>query len=167
MPSVFGILISVTITSYRALSSFFFASSPDCTVSTRCPSRRSAMSSISQMERSSSQTRMLAMQPPSGRGSGLFCEHASIYIDVCSCGFAGRHCSLRVEAPQSQHKRGPLSLLGARPDFAFMRLHDLVDDRQTQPGASFEVGLEGLKDLFRLLRTHTGPGIRKADLPVD
>src|SRR6266436_5487534 len=70
MPSVWGILISVTTTSYRALSSFFFAASPEFTVSTLWPSRRRAISSISQMERSSSQTRMLPMGATSDPGHG-------------------------------------------------------------------------------------------------
>src|SRR5437588_2543175 len=166
MPSIFGILMSVTITSYSAPSILFFAACPDCTVSTRCPSRRNAMSSISQMARSSSQTRMLAMQPSSGRGNGFFCEHASVDLGVCPCDLVRRHSALRVKAPQSQHKRRSLSLLGASPDSTFVRLHDLVDDRQSQPGASFKVRLEGFKNLLRLLRTHAGPGVREAHLPV-
>ena len=47
-----------------------------------------------------------------------------------------------------------------------MRLHDLVDDGQSEPGAAFEVRLEGLEDLFGLLRRHAGSGIGKTDLPV-
>src|SRR5207244_11257035 len=69
MSLVFGILISVTITSKMALSSFFFASSPELTVSTLCPSRRKAISSIWQIERSSSQTRMLPMGSASYGGT--------------------------------------------------------------------------------------------------
>src|SRR5438034_10254275 len=69
MPLVFGILISVTITSKIALSSFFFASSPELTVSTLCPSRRKAISSIWQIERSSSQTRRLPIGSASYSGT--------------------------------------------------------------------------------------------------
>ena len=47
-----------------------------------------------------------------------------------------------------------------------MRLHDLVDDRQPESGAAFEVRLERLKDFFDLLRRHAGSGIDKRDLPV-
>ena len=47
-----------------------------------------------------------------------------------------------------------------------MRLHDLVDDGQPESGAAFKVRLEGLKNLFNLLRRHSGSGIGKADLPV-
>src|ERR1700753_2105217 len=70
MPSVCGILMSVTMTSNKALSSFFFAASPELTVSTLWPSRRKAISSISQMERSSSQTSMLPMRAASLGGYG-------------------------------------------------------------------------------------------------
>src|SRR5258708_35698002 len=63
--------MSVTTTSYKAASSFFFAASPEFPVSTLCPSRRRAMSSISQIERSSSQTRMLPMDSSYCSGSNL------------------------------------------------------------------------------------------------
>src|SRR5512146_1702008 len=65
MPLVRGILMSVTMTSNSAVSILRLASSPETTVSTLCPSLRRAMSSTSQIERSSSHTRMLPMGPPS------------------------------------------------------------------------------------------------------
>ena len=70
---------------------------------------------------------------------------------VLACG----SCALRIEAAQSQNKRGPLPGLRPRPDFAFVRLHDLIDDRQTESGAAFKVGLERLEDFLDLLRRHS------------
>ena len=46
-----------------------------------------------------------------------------------------------------------------------MRLHDLVDNRQSQPGTAFEIRLERLEDFLNLLRSHSGSGVRKRDLP--
>ena len=59
---------------------------------------------------------------------------------------------LGIKPAQAQHKCGSLPWLGARPYLALMRLHDLVHDRQSQPGSAFEVRLERFEDLFRLLR---------------
>src|SRR6266567_9400578 len=169
MPSIFGILMSVMMTSYSAPSILFFAVCPACTVSTRCPSRRREMSSISQMERSSSQTRILATQASSGSGRsrrrlrrdqfpGLVCHDGSVVIR--------RDGPLGIEAAQPQHKCGALPRIGSRPNLAFMRLHNLVDDRQPKPGAAFEVGLEGLEDLLDLLRRHARSGVDERNLPV-
>ena len=47
-----------------------------------------------------------------------------------------------------------------------MRLHDLIHDGQTQPGAAFELRLEGLEDFLHQLTAHAGTGIGKVDLPV-
>ena len=47
-----------------------------------------------------------------------------------------------------------------------MRLNDLVDHRQPEAGAAFKVRLEGLENLFSLLRSHSGSGIRETNLPV-
>src|ERR1051325_9161241 len=118
MPSIFGILISVMMTSYSAPSILFFAACPDCTVSTLWPSRRKEMSSISQMERSSSQTRMLAMRT-SCSYSGTLLRRRSVFA-ACQ--------PLHAEAMHSKHECGTHPWPGARPYLALMRLHDLVHD---------------------------------------
>src|ERR1700719_2196018 len=114
------------------------------------------MSSISQMERSSSQTRMLATATPSGCG-----QHASLVGRV-----SGRDRQAGVEAMQSQHERGSLPRLRPRPDLATVRLHNLVDNRQSQTGAPLEVRLKGFKDFLDLLRAHARAGVGEADLPI-
>src|ERR1700688_832511 len=157
MPSMVGILISVMMTSYSAPSILCFATCPACTVSTRCPSRRKEMSSISQMDRSSSQTRMLATATSSGCG-----ERASLVGRVL---FGGDRASC-FEAVQAQYEGSSLPGLGSRPDLASMRLHNLVDDSQSEPGTALEVGLKGLEYFFNLLRTHARPGVRESNLPI-
>src|ERR1700734_3113943 len=126
------------------------------------------MSSISQMERSSSQTRMLATQPPFCRGR---------------CKWRGRRrgqgrwgkllsrqstdgLPFGVEPAQPQDEIGPLPWLRPRPYFAFVRLHDLVDHCEAEAGAAFKVRLEGLEKFLSLLRGHACSGIRETDLPV-
>src|SRR5271157_3395640 len=155
-PSTLGILMSVTITSNRALSILRLAASPPVTVSTLWPSRRRAMSSNSQIERSSSTTKMLPTRCSSRgqRGSDGF---------RCGGGFA--RGSL-LQTAQTDHEAGALTDFGTRPHLALMRLDDLVHDGKAQSGAAFEVRLEGLEDFFRLLRLDAGAGIGKAHLPV-
>src|ERR1700689_176599 len=100
------------------------------------------MSSISQMERSSSQTRMLAMDasPCSHCGSGgLRCDECPGFI--CHV-FTSRAvviggCALSIEATQAEDERGSLPRLRSRPNLAFMGLHNLVDDGQAEAGAAF------------------------------
>src|ERR1035438_10238777 len=115
------------------------------------------MSSISQMERSSSQTRMLATPTPSGCG-----QHASLirHVLIRGGGTPG------IEAVQPQHERGSLPGLGSSPNLAAMRLHNLIDNRQPQPSTAFEVRLKGLEDFFDLLRTHASSSIGESDLPI-
>src|SRR5580704_17771413 len=168
-PSTPGILISVTITSNKALSILRLASSPPVTVSTLCPSRRRAMSSSSQIERSSSQTRMLPTLATSCRQR----RPAQLRPARFPAGsrlpslFGGLRSRLRLlHAPQPEHKARALAHLRPCPHFPFMRLHDLVDDRQPQTRAAFKIRLERLKDFFRLLRLNAGPGIRKIHFPV-
>src|ERR1700690_4103130 len=199
MPSVCGILMSVTITSKRALSSFFLAASPELTVSTLWPSRRRAMSNISQIERSSSQTRMLPMRSLSSCPSSS-CPSSS--YPSCSClsclparslssgtatasrcgagGFSdmrGRDCLnsfvqdffdffRRLETAQPHYELAALPLLGASPNLAFVALHDLINDGQAQPAATFEIGLEGFENLFNHLRRNARPGVGEAHLPI-
>src|SRR5258708_325866 len=162
-PSTPGILMSVTITSNSALSILRLAASPPVTVSTLWPSRRRAMSSSSQMERSSSQTRMLPTR------SSCSCQRSSV---GCRCGGrGGRGCSasgaLRIfHAPQPHYEARALADCRTRPHFALMRLDDLVHDGQAEAGSAFKVRLEGFEDLFRLLRVDARTGVGKTHLPV-
>src|SRR2546429_9352144 len=146
MPLVFGILISVTITSKMALSSYFFACSPELTVSTLCPSRRKAISSIWQIERSSSQTRMLPMGSASYGGT-LVC--GCCQGRVIDAAWGG---DFRAHATQPKNKHATLTHLGTGPKLAFLRLHNLINNGQAQPRAAFKVRLEGLEYLFHNLR---------------
>src|SRR5216684_5081624 len=162
-PSTPGILMSVTITSNSALSILRLANSPPVTVSTLWPSRRRAMSSSSQIERSSSQTRML----PTG-SSPCGCQRSS---GRCRCGGSCASGALvavmrMLHAPQPHHETRALANCRTRPHLALMRLDNLVHDGQTQPGSAFKVRLEGLEDFFRLLRVYPRTGVGKAHLPV-
>src|SRR5579862_8499281 len=145
-PSTPGILMSVTITSNSALSILRLANSPPVTVSTLCPSRRRAMSSSSQMERSSSQTRMLPTRPSSRNGSGGIGR--------------GRTATCRyhlIEAAQPHHETRP---------FALVRLHDLVHDSEAESCPTFKIRLKRFEDLFRLRRVESWTGVAKTHLPL-
>src|SRR5258707_8625256 len=113
IPSIFGILMSVITTSNRADSSFLFAASPELTVSTLCPSRRKVMSSISQIERSSSQIRMLGMSALSHQ---LF-RHRSGSLQLGR--LRRRHVLNRCPA-ESNHECTSLPRLGPDPHLAFI-----------------------------------------------
>src|SRR6266478_3574345 len=160
-PSTPGILMSVTITSNNALSILRLANSPPVTVSTLWPSRRRAMSSSSQIERSSSQTRMLPTRSSCGcqRGSGR-----------CRCGggssASGTLLMRILHAPQPHYETRALADCRTRPHLALMRLDDLVHDGQAEAGSTFKVRLEGLEYFFRLLRVDARTGVGKAHLPV-
>src|SRR5208282_5413352 len=139
MPSMLGIFMSVTITSYKAPSSFLFAASPELTVSTLWPSRRKAMSSISQMERSSSQTRMLPTRSSSHGDWSRYISNGSalrlpITRDLHQAQVLGRD-----HAAQPQHENAALPWLGPCPHLALMGLHNLVDDGQSQSRAALEL----------------------------
>src|ERR1700690_2027296 len=162
-PSTPGILMSVTITSKSALSILRRAASPPVTVSTLWPSRRSAISSSSQMERSSSQTRMLPTIRTSRarhRDPGGFRRRGLDGARVLLRAFALLH------APQAQHKTRPLADLRPSPHLALMRLHDLINDRQAETGTAFKIRLERLEYLFRMLRLNAWTGIGEIHLPV-
>src|SRR5215469_4140783 len=147
-----------------AASSFFFAASPEFTVSTLWPSRRRAMSSISQMERSSSEIRILPMDPSGGRSVRVRRSGGMKLGEVA--GFGAGPGPGSIDAPQPHYEDAALPRLGPRPDCAFVRLHNLVNDGQSQSRATLELRLEGFEDFFDHLRTHPGPGIGEADLPV-
>src|SRR5579864_125476 len=121
------------------------------------------MSSISQMERSSSQTRILATHPP-GRGSQRLGHFQRVTLGRRD--LLGRYCAFGVETAQSQHKRAALSGLRSGKDLSVMSLHDLVNNREPESGAAFKVRLEGLENLFHLLRRHAGACVGERDLPV-
>src|SRR5208282_2953328 len=169
-PSTPGILMSVTITSNSALSILRLANSPPVTVSTLWPSRRRAISRSSQIERSSSQTRMLPTRTSSHcRGSQR--RSRSLRPGGSGCGGSCAGATWRVRmlilhAPQPHHEAGAGADFRARPHFALVRLHDLVHDGQAEAGATFKVRLERLEYFFRLLGIDAGPGIGKAHLPV-
>src|SRR5260221_2950696 len=163
--------MSVTITSKSALSILRLASSPPVTVSTLWPSRRRAMSSSSQIERSSSQTRILPTRssPGSHRRQRSSCE--------CRCGGSCANGALlmsiwigigirRFHAPQPHYEARALAQFRTRPHLALVRLDNLVHDGQAEAGSAFEVRLEGFEDFFRLLRVDAGAGIGKSHLPV-
>src|ERR1035438_1533964 len=155
--------MSVTITSNRALSILRFARSPLVTVSTLWPSRRRAISSSSQIERSSSQTRMLPTRSTSRgrpRSIGQFRSRRRA-IGILRLGFL---CPLH--APQAQHKIGALANFRPGPYLPLVGLHDLVHNGQAKPGTTFEIRLKGFEDLFGLLRLDARPGVGKIHLPV-
>src|ERR1700756_2801892 len=161
MPLVFGILISVTTTSKMALSSFFFASSPELTVSTLCPSRRKAISSIWQIERSSSQIRMLPMDSFSYGGTlARGCCQGRLRYAASRGEFRG------APATQPENKYAALPHLGSSPNLAFVCLHDLIHNGQAQTGATFKIRLEGLKYLFHNLGRHAAASVGKINLPI-
>src|SRR5947207_2665544 len=78
----------------------------------------------------------------------------------CLRGAAGSHAS------QPENEDAALSRLGPGPNFAFVSLHDLINNGQTEAGTTFKLGLEGLEDLLDGLRIHARAGISKIDLPV-
>jgi len=58
------------------------------------------------------------------------------------------HCS---QPAQPQDEDTALSDFGARPNLAFMGLHDLIHDGQAQTGASFKLRLKGSEDFLHQL----------------
>src|ERR1035441_8393768 len=155
--------MSVTITSNRALSILRFARSPLVTVSTLWPSRRRAISSSSQIERSSSQTRMLPTRSTSRvhpRSIGQFRSRRRA-IGILRLGFL---CPLH--APQAQHKVGALANFRPGPHLPLVGLYDLVHNGQAKSRAPFEIRLKGLEDFLRLLRLDARPSVGEIHFPV-
>src|SRR5581483_7225415 len=155
MPFMPGILMSVTITSYRADSIFFTASSPELTISTLCPSLRRAMSRSSRMERSSSHTKTLAMH--SLRRS--YCSKYSV--------FGNAHCSRSCLCLRKFHD-DLRTVFGSRQGVyaPSMSLHNLINQRESQSGTAFEAGLKRFKYFFRLLGTDTYSAVFKGENPI-
>src|ERR1700680_3717430 len=103
------------------------------------------MSSISQMERSSSQTKMLPMRPsPPRRYCASGGEQRRVGLRAGACLWSSQSLSRR-EATQSKHEHAALTQLGAGPNLTFVGLDDLVDNSQTQTGTAFELRLERLE----------------------
>src|SRR5580704_1438534 len=121
------------------------------------------MSSISQMERSSSQTRILPTCASSDRCHSAGAVKPRLLLGA-SC--RGGHSLSRREASQAQHKHASLPWLGTGKNLAIVSLNNLVDDGQTQAGTSLELRLEGLENFFDQLRAHARSGIGEIDLPV-
>src|SRR5216684_7391911 len=120
MPSVCGILMSVINTSKLAELSFFFAASPALTVSTLWPSLRSEISSISQMERWSSHTRMLAMR----------------HLRSCFRGFRESSGAAGAGGPRMQNLQSELRALARlrlHGNFRAVGLYDLINNGQPRP----------------------------------
>src|SRR6266567_1956954 len=159
MPLRFGIRISVTITSKSAESSFLLAASPELTVSTLYPSRRRVMSSISQIERSSSQIRMLGMGAFSDQPlRGSLGDRLRI-----RCGNRDRPF---FRPADSQDERAALPGFRPYPDLALVRLHNLIHNGQSQSGPALELRLERLKNFLHHLRAHPRASVGKTELPV-
>src|SRR5215469_12756952 len=102
------------------------------------------MSSISQMERSSSQIRMLGMGalPDQPLRQRFRTERLAGIGDLRNRG--DRDC-LRGLA-QSKHKSAALPQLRPYPNLAFVRLHNLIHDREAQTGSTLELRLKRLKN---------------------
>src|SRR3954463_16358267 len=126
MPSEFGILMSLITTSNNAPSSFRLAASPEVTVSTRWPSFRSVISSISHIERTSSHTRMLAM-----------CHARLPNLRHRAGGPAGSSYPLSRRCHgfrDLEHEFSALVRHRLHRDACVVRLHDLVHDGQPEAG---------------------------------
>src|SRR5437016_3760347 len=105
------------------------------------------MSSISQMERWSSQTRILAMR--------YTCSH-----------YYWRPTLLhRFGLGQFQNELSALARLRLHGDFGPMRLHDLVNQGQTQARSAFKLRLEWFKDSFQQLRRDARTCVLETELP--
>src|SRR6185437_5055010 len=155
MPLIPGILMSVTMTSYRADSIFFTASSPELAVSTLCPSLRRAISRSSRMERSSSHTKTLAMHSLRRSYRGEY----SLFRDA----HRSRSC---VRLWDFNYDLRPFSGSGHRVYASVVGLNNLVDQRQPQSGAALETRLKGLKDFFGLLRTNADAAVFERENPI-
>src|SRR5215472_17158932 len=125
------------------------------------------MSSISQMERSSSQTRMLATRTSSCRQCYRLRGMLTVrLLNLDSRSFLERSSPLGIEAAQPQNKCRALPRLGSCPNLALMRLYDLINNGEPESGAALKIRLERFENFLDLLRRHSGPGIGKGDLPV-
>src|SRR6476660_5797711 len=124
------------------------------------------MSSISQMERSSSHTRILPTGATSYPGSSSDVVRSLgrplRRNDRLECSNALRHRG----TPQTKYEHAAFSQFRTGPNLAFVSLHNLIDDGQTQASSTLKLRLEGLENLFHQLAAHARPGIGKVDLTV-
>src|SRR5579883_2871086 len=132
IPLIPGMRISQISKSYRAESSLRMAASPEFVVSTLCPSLRNMISSISQIERTSSQTRMLATNT-----SGYY--HRGIISTLYR----------RLRARDGKFRSATRRRCDV--DGCLVSLHNLVNDGQTKPCTAFKTRLEWLKNLVSVL----------------
>src|SRR5208337_1332671 len=132
--------------SKSAPSSLRLAASTLLATSTRWPSLRKVISSSSQMDFSSSTTRICTISRPASFGA-LFvaCIRPSLHQRKFN------H-ELRALVFLADHRNPPA-----------MRLHDLVNDRQPQPRAPLKIGLQRLKYLGALLRVQANAGVPEGD----
>src|SRR5438552_18485351 len=124
------------------------------------------MSSISQMERSSSQTRILATSPPWCGHGRRFRGQTGLRLAPSDLAQPQGECSLCLQAPQFKHESSSLTLPRSRPHFAFMRLHNLVHNGEAQPGTALEARLEWLDELYYLLRANPAYDTGNYNIPV-
>ena len=157
MPSVFGILMSVMITSNIAPSSFFLAASPPIdglnlvAVAAQGDFQHLADGALVVANEDVTHAPLLPPLPRSRSFSGRL---------------RGVSASSARRAMQTQHKLASLSQFRACPDFTVVGLHDLVHNGQAESGAAFELRLEGLENFVHDLRIYTRAGIGEADVPV-
>src|SRR5215831_2680508 len=106
------------------------------------------MSSISQIERWSSQTRMLAMQ------------HLGFHHQPSVFAFGGFGVQQFQDKLRAPARRRP------RPNPGAVGLDDLIDNRQAQAGPAFKLRLKRFEDLVGNLGRNTRSGIGDAYAPV-
>src|ERR1700722_14706040 len=123
-------------------SSLRLAASTLCATSTLWPSLRKGISSNSQMERSSSPTRMCTRSLPGSRAAVFV---ACINTSSCSREF---HDEFRSAVFLRNHADAPA-----------VSLHDLIHDRQSQAGTTVKTGLQRLKYLGTLVGIQAGAGV--------
>src|SRR5579862_3043941 len=124
------------------------------------------MSSTSQMDRSSSQTRMLPTARPSSRARSHGGHRGQLRLRGLVVLFRAGAFSYNVRAAQLQREHGSLAWYRTHHDLCLVGLHNLVNDGQPQPGTALEVPLEGLEDFLHLLLAQAVAAIGKTDNPV-
>ena len=123
------------------------AASPLVATSTLWPSLRKLISSSSQMERSSSTISRwaIALCLPHERTSSGFVGH-----QLRSGAAAAPGCARdRAARRKFDDEFGAVPLLGLDANLAAVRLQNLIDDGQTQPGAALKSGLKRLENSRR------------------
>src|SRR5882762_1442849 len=126
------------------------------------------MSRSSQMERSSSATRMLPTStsfvgtPPArtcGCGAGGYVQHDASRARGFGCLFALVQCKAGFFATQEQPEIGPAAGAGSGRDPSVVRLYNLVDDGEGQARPDMILMLEWLKNTQSLQLRESVAGI--------